>query len=196
VDTSLLLRHVRSVTDFPDEEFERFIQLFEPFYLRRGEHFYKAGEVPTHSPFIVKGCLRQYTVNEDGDEQILRFIEEDNWAGQVGSMRTGIPTDLYLQALEDCEILGITIANADYGMDTIPAYRRFFGKKYPADHAQLLYEANRIKTETPESLYLWLMNERPSLIRRVPQHYIASYLGVRTETLSRIRNKIARNGIC
>jgi CRP-like cAMP-binding protein len=191
LDTSILLTNLRSYVDVSEEEFRAFLMLLVPLQLKKDEHFYRAGEVPRYSPFILKGCLRQYVVTDNGEEQIILFNEEGNWAGQVGSMRTKTPTNVYLQALEDCEILGITLDHIDLGMARFPWYQRYFLKKYPADHARLLEQANRLKTESPETLYRELLNERPSLILRLPQYHIANYLGVRTETLSRIKNKIA-----
>lgn len=140
---------------------------------------------------MLKGCARQFRINENGEEQVILFVEEGTWAGQIGSMRSKIPTDIYLQATEDCEMIGMTIENADLLMNTMPAYQRYFSKKYPVDHAQLLNDALRIKTDTPENLYHWLLETRPTLLQRVPQHLIANYLGIRTETISRIRKKIA-----
>ncbi|WP_448702852.1 Crp/Fnr family transcriptional regulator [Mucilaginibacter sp. AW1-3] len=193
MDTSIFLCHLRSYVEVPDKDFPEFLKLLVPLWLGKGEHFYRGGEVPRYSPFILKGCLRQYTLDESGREQIILFNEEGNWAGQIGSMRSRTPTNVYLHALEPCEILGITIENVDRGMAQFPWYQRYFLKKYPTDHALLLEAANRLKTESPEVLYRELMETRPSLLLRVPQHYIANYLGVRTETLSRIKNKLVRS---
>jgi len=191
MDTRIFLQHLQSYVDFPEKDFEAFVKLLVPLKLKKGEFFYRAGEVPRYSPFILKGCLRQYVVNEKGEERIILFNEEGNWAGQVGSMRSGIATNVTLQALEDCDILGITLENIDKGMEQFPAYQKYFLKKYPADHARLLEQANRFKTEAPEVLYKELLVSSPSLLLRVPQHYIANYLGVRTETISRIKSKLA-----
>ncbi|MES2761436.1 MAG: Crp/Fnr family transcriptional regulator [Bacteroidota bacterium] len=192
MDTSLFYKHFLEYVDFPEEDFNEFSKLLVPFILKKNEIFYRAGEIPKYSPFILKGCVRQYITNENGEEQNILFVEEGTWSGQIGSMRNKVPTNVTMQALEDCEILGMTIENADYAMEKFPAYGKYFIKKYPADHARLLEQSNRLKTETPELLYTDLMKERPSLILRVPQHHIANYLGVRTETISRIRNKIAK----
>jgi CRP-like cAMP-binding protein len=191
MDTLPLLNSFRAYTDFTDEDFAVFIKYCIPIKLKKNEFFYKAGEVPKYSPFILKGCTRQFTMNENGDEQIILFVEEGTWAGQIGSMRSKIPTNVYLQATENCDILGITIENADFLMDKLPTYQRYFTKKYPVDHAHMMNNALRIKTDTPENLYNWLLETQPSLLQRVPQHYIANYLGIRTETISRIRKKIA-----
>jgi len=192
LDTKPLLNSLRSYTEFSDEEFSKYLELCVPLKLKKNDFFYKPGEVPKYSPFILKGCTRQFITNENGDEQIILFVEEGTWAGQIGSMRSKIPTDVFLQATEDCDILAITIENIDHLLDKIPAYQKYFSKKYPVDHAQLMNDALRIKNDTPENLYKWLLETRPSLLQRVPQHYIANYLGIRTETISRIRKKLVR----
>lgn len=192
MNTSLLLKSFRSYVEFTEEDFQEFLKLVEPFRVKKNELFYTAGSVPKYSPFILKGCMRQYYITDEGNEKTVQFIEEGTWAGQIGSMRSKTPTNLNLQALEDCEILGITIENADNGLQKFPAYQKYFVTKYPIDHARMLEEAAMIKTEPPELLYQWLLKTKPSLLNRVPQQYIASYLGIRPETLSRIRNKISQ----
>lgn len=192
MQVDLLLKHIQSYVDFPNRDFENFLKLLVPVKLKKNEHFYRAGDVPRYSPFILKGCLRQYIINDEGEEQTIHFNEEGNWAGQIGSMRSRVPTNVNLQALEDCDILAITIENADLGMKQFPAYLQYFLKKYPADHAMMVENAHKLKTESPELLYADLLKTRPTLLLRVPQHYIANYLGVRTETISRIKNKLAR----
>lgn len=190
--SDLLLKDFRRYADVGNDEFAQFIKLFVHRRLSRDELFYAQGTIPKYSPFVIKGCMRQYYVTEAGEEKTVRFIEEGGWAGQLGSMRNKVPTNLNLQAIEDCEVLGITIENADYGLSKFSWYQKYFVTKYPLDHARLLDEAARIKAQPPEASYLWMLKETPSLLNRVPQHYIASYLNIRPETLSRIRNKIAR----
>lgn len=193
MDTDIFLRHLRSYVEVSDTDFKEFLKLLVPLTLMKGDYFYRGGEIPRYSPFVLRGCLRQYLLDESGSERVILFNEEGNWAGQLGSMRSRVPTNVYLQALEHCEILGITLENIDRGMTHFPWYQQYFLKKYPADHARLLEEANRLKSESPEVLYREMLANRPSLLLRIPQHYIASYLGVRTETLSRIKARLARN---
>lgn len=192
LNTHILRQEIEKVSAISDEDFARFLALFKPFTVKRGEFFYRAGEIPRYSPFIVKGCMRKYFNNEDGEEQIVFFAEESWFAGELQCMRTGTKTEMYLQALEDCEVLGITLENAEYGLNNIPAYKRWFDVTYPTMHNRIIQEATRLKSDTPESLYLRLLKNRPSLILRVPQHYLANYLGITTETISRIKKKIAQ----
>lgn len=193
MNTDILIQEIRKVSEISGDDADKFLALFKPFTVKKGEHFYRAGEVPRYSPFIVKGCMRKYFINEDGEEQIVFFAEEGWFAGEIQCMRTHIKTEMYLQALEDCEILGITLENADWGLSNIPAYKRWFDVTYPLTHNRIIQEATRLKSDTPESLYLRLLKNRPSLILRVPQHHLANYLGIRAETISRIRKKIAQS---
>lgn len=193
LNPDLLLKDLRLYAEFSDSEFQEFLELFVPFRLIKNEFFYTEGSIPKYSPFIIKGCMRQFFINEAGEEKIVRFIEEGSWAGQIGSMRNKIATNLNLQALEDCEVLGITLENAERGLLRFPWYQKYFMTKYPLDHGLLIEQTARLNTESPESAYLRLLKESPSIVNRVPQHYIANYLNIRPETLSRIRNKIARN---
>lgn len=191
MNTDILLQEIKRVSNISETEATQFLSLFRQFAIKKGDHFYSAGEIPRYSPFIIKGCMRKYFINEDGEEQIVYFAEEGWFAGEVQCMRTSTKTDMYLQALEDCEILGITLENADWGLDNIPAYKRWFDITYPLTHNRIIQEATRLKNDTPETLYLRLLKNRPSLILRVPQHHLANYLGIRPETISRIRKKIA-----
>ncbi len=195
MNTRLLLDELQTVTNFSEKNFPAFLAQFEPFKLKKGDCFYRAGEIPKYIPFILKGCMRKYFINEAGEEQIVYFAEEQWFAGEIQFMRTKTPTDMYLQALEDCEILGITIENAEKSFATFPEHRRYFDIKYPLHHNRIIKEATRLKSDTPESLYLRLLKNRPSLILRVPQHHLANYLGIRTETISRIRNKLAKQNL-
>lgn len=195
MNTDILLDDLKKYSDFDDKDFTEFLKLFVPAKVKKGDYFYKAGEIPKYSPFIVKGCMRKFFITEEGEEHIVYFAEEGWFAGEVQCMRTNTQTEMYLQALEDCEILAITLENAEYGLKTFPAYRQYVDTKYPIDHSRIIQEATKLKSDTPESLYLRILKNRPSLILRVPQHYIANYLGIRTETISRIRKKIANDDL-
>lgn len=187
----LLLKALQEYSDFREADLPAFLELFEPFSVKKNSCFYSAGEIPRHSPFIMKGCMRKYFVNGEGEEQTVYFAEEGWFAGEIQCMRTKTKTQMYLQALEDCEVLGITIENALLAMERFPEYKRFFDLRYPIEHNRLIQESIRLRSESPESLYRWLLEERPSILQRVPLHYVANYLGLRPETLSRIRKKLS-----
>lgn len=187
----ILLQELQKYAEFQEEDFAAFLELFVSFTIKKGDYFYQAGEIPKYSPFIIKGCMRKFYMDDNGDEHIVFFAEEGWFAGEVQCMRTKTKTQMNLQALEDCEILGISLENAEYAFKTFPAYRQYFDTKYTLDHNRIIQETTQHKKDSPEILYLRLLETRPSLIQRVALNHIANYLGVTPETISRIRKKIA-----
>ena len=190
MNADILYTQICSYVQISRDEFELFFNLFKPVYLKKGEFHYIAGKVPKYWSFTLKGCLREYCLDSQGDEKICGFYEENTWVGQVESMINQKPTDMNLQALEDCELLCIT-GNDMCSAAKTPWIQHFMIQKSFADNAIIMENSNRIKSASPEALYLEILKERPSLLLRVPQHYIASFLGIRKETLSRVRRRVA-----
>ncbi|HEU4716637.1 MAG TPA: Crp/Fnr family transcriptional regulator, partial [Bacteroidia bacterium] len=186
MNTSLLEDEFRSKVSIPDGEFEKFSALLESFSIRRNEHFFQAGDVVKFAVFILKGCLRQYYISPEGVESTVYFAEEKWWSGDASSFRNATPTNLNLQAMEDCEVLLLSRKNWQYAFDTFAWYREYHTKGQQRLAARMQEKLGQALTETAEQKYLRLLKERPSLIRRVPQHYIATYLGLTPETLSRV----------
>jgi CRP-like cAMP-binding protein len=190
MNADILYSHIRSYVQISRDEFELFFNLFKTVYLKKGEFHYVAGKVPKYWSFTLKGCLREYSIDNQGDEKIFQFYEENAWVGQVESMMTQKPTNMNLQALEDCELLSIT-GDDMCSTAKIPWIQHFIIQKSFADNAAIAENSNRIKSASPEELYLEILKKRPSLLLRVPQHYIANFLGMRKETLSRVRRRVA-----
>jgi CRP/FNR family transcriptional regulator len=190
MNTDTLYTHICSYVQISRDEFDLFFNLFKLVYLKKGEFHYIAGKVPKYWSFTLKGCLREYSIDTQGDEKIFQFYEENAWVGQIQSMITQKPTDMNLQALEDCELLCITGDDMCNAVKT-PWIQNFTMHKSFSDNAAIMENSNRVKSASPEELYLEILKERPSLLLRVPQHYIANFLGIRKETLSRVRRRVA-----
>ena len=144
-----------------------------------------------YTSFVEKGMLRMFTVDEKGNEPILQFSSEGWWVADLYSFLTDEPSNYNIEALEDCELLLITKESWDILLEKIPAFERYF---------RILIQNSLIATqrrlmssisETAEEKYIKLTNNFPGCIQRVPQHMIASYLGITRETLSRVRSQMA-----
>lgn len=192
MNTDLLYQHICVYETVSEDEFKNFLKLFKALHLKKGEHLYFAGKVPKYAAFIISGCLRQYIFDEQGTAQIVQFYDQASWVGEVDSMITKIPTNMNLQALEDCELLCITGDDMCRAMENIAWLQHYTIQHNYADQARILDETNRLKRSSPEASYLKFLHMRPSLVLRIPQQYIANFLGIRKETLSRIRNRVAR----
>jgi len=186
-----LHKKVSETIAISEEEFDYAKTLFIPKKLRKKRFLFGEGDVCKYTIFVEKGLLRSFTVDEKGAEHILQFSLEGWWSADLYSFLTGEPSPYYVEALEDSELLMITKPSWDLLLKEVPAFERYF---------RILIQNNLISTqrrligsfsETAEEKYSKLLREFPDIIQRVPQHMIASYIGITRETLSRIRSQIA-----
>ena len=187
----LLHTKITETISITDEEFDFCKTLFSPKKLRKRQYLLQDGDVCKYTAFVEKGLLRTYSIDEKGNEPILQFSMEGWWVADLYSFFTGEPSQFNVEALEDCELLLITEPSWNILLEKIPALERYF---------RILIQNNLIATqrrlmgtmsETAEEKYLKLVKNFPGCIQRVPQHMIASYLGITRETLSRTRSHLA-----
>jgi CRP/FNR family transcriptional regulator, anaerobic regulatory protein len=171
-----------------DEQFEFIKSQFIPRKVRKGEFLLREGEMARHSIFVATGCLRTYTIDDTGKEHILQFSPENWWTGDM-SFRSDVPSRFFIEALEDSEVLLTELSSIQKLNERIP--------ESAAQYQAALQRSMEAKTErivsslsaTAEERYNDFVKKYPSLLQRVPQHMIASYLGISPETLSRIRKQ-------
>ncbi|MGQ7947100.1 Crp/Fnr family transcriptional regulator [Flavobacterium sp. WC2509] len=187
---TLFLEELQKRVAIPEGEFEQFLALWEFKKFNRNEFILKAGEIPKFSIFVLKGCLRQYIVNGKGEESIVYFAEERHFVGDLSAIRNKIISNYNFQAIEECELLTITADNWEKAFIQFPWWTEGHLKGYQKWTALLQQQLADMQTKNGEERYLNLLKAKPKLFQRVPQHYIASYLGLSAETLSRIRKKI------
>lgn len=138
-----------------------------------------------------KGCLRRYVINEQGKESIVNFATEDWWIGDLESFLFQKPTIYYVQALEDSELLLLPFREFQIAQERFPKYNEFHVNKVQKSYFATLKRMSISKTGSPEEKYLQLFGEQRNLFQRIPLQYIASYLGIEPESLSRLRRRLA-----
>lgn len=191
MNSDLLLQALRLRVHVPDDEFREYIAMAEHRHYKKNEHLFRAGDIPRLSNFITKGCIRTYYAADNGTERTTLFAEEGYWTGDLDNMRTCKPTQMNLQALEDTDVITFTREKWELAYEQYEWKRALHGMAQQRRAAKLAEHVGHLLTETPETNYLRLLRERPKLLQRIPQYYIASYLGVSPETLSRIRKKLS-----
>ena len=189
MDTTLLLKELRSVHEFSDSDFEKLLPYLEERRYSKNEHVFQSGQIVKITFFVQKGIFRQYFINPDGNERTIYFVEKGSFAGELMSFLYKKPTDFYLQALEDSEVLCLTRENWELAFTTIPSVALYQLKKHAQFISDLKQEMGKAGRETPDEKYRRLMKENPGLLQRLQQYHIAAYLGVTPETLSRIRKR-------
>jgi CRP-like cAMP-binding protein len=172
-------------------EIEFFISLLESKLIRRKDFLLQPGEICKTENFIVKGCLRTYSVDQDGVEHIVMFGIEDWWVGDLYSFLTATPAQYYIDALEDTHVLQINKQNLDLLYERVPKFERFF--RLIIQNA-FIAQQNRINQNlsfTAEQRYLEFVKKYPHFEQRIPQKQVAAYLGMTPVFLSMLRRKLA-----
>ena len=171
-----------------DEQFEFIKTLFVPKKVHKGEFLLREGEMTKYSIFVASGCLRTYTIDNSGKEHILQFSPENWWTGDM-SFKSDIPSQCFIDALEDSEVLLTELPSIQKLIEYIPEAATFYQAALQKSVAAKNQRIVSSLSATAEERYNDFIKKYPSLVQRVPQHMIASYLGISPETLSRIRNQ-------
>ena len=191
-----LIKYINSYISTPlNQSQEELIKnTFVPKKLKKRQYFLQEGQVCKYSAFIVKGAMRQYTVDDKGVEHIVRLLIENWWAVDRESFVMLTPSPYNIEALEDTEVLLVTYSDSLDMLNKIPLLTEWT-RKLDENHA---FAAQRRLSASisfsAEKLYFDFANAYPEFLQRFPQHMIASYLGITKETLSRVRHSTGSRG--
>ena len=188
-----IIDRLRNTAHLTDEEIRETLSYFERRCVKRKEYILRAGEVCRVRSYINKGCFRRYMIDEHGKEVIINFGFEEWWVGDLESFHDHEPSIYFVQALEDSEIFCIDEKNLTLLFEAVPKFRVFDTKKIERSHYAMLKRLAQMQSASPEEKYLALIEKYPQVFQRVPLHYIASYLGIEPESLSRLRKRLTQN---
>ena len=175
---------------FGRDEYEFYCSLLKRRIVKKREHYLQAGEISRATAYVDKGCLRQYIIGDHAKEIVIQFALEDYWIGDLESFHFEKPSSFYIQALEDSELMLLSRDNFLRVCEELPKYKTFHDDKVQRNHFATLKRLSIAKLGTPEEKYLLLMKDQPQLFQRIPLHYIASYLSIEPESLSRLRKRL------
>ncbi|HKH59393.1 MAG TPA: Crp/Fnr family transcriptional regulator [Flavitalea sp.] len=172
------------------EEEEIIRTYLSPKKLRKKQYLLQEGDVCRSIAFVEKGALREYSVDENGNEQIIQFAIEGWTISDLYSFITGEPATYNIDALEDSELVLISKAAHEELLTKNARYETYIRLQVTGAYLALQKRLNSVLSLSPEERYKNLVQSYPDLVQRFPQHMIASHMGLTPETLSRIRRKI------
>ncbi len=157
----------------------------------------KEGEISRRAYLVEKGCLRVW-FDKNGTDVTFQFFFEKSTVSSIESFTKGLPSEFFIETVEPCTLWWIDKADIEKilsEVSAIPAVRKQILDAVFERTINYMQHFLSFIRDTPEQRYLRLLEQKPYVIQRIPQHYIASYLGISGVHLSRIKAKIARKAL-
>lgn len=178
-----------------DDKWLEYISYFKRIEVPARTVLLQEGEISRKMYLIEKGCIRVW-YNHNGKDITTQFFFENSTVSSIISFKKKIPSPTTLETIEPSVLWYIHKKDVDKIVDEIKEIPRlrdlFIDTLFERTFDYMSHFVSYIK-DTPHQRYLNLLKEKPQLIQRIPQHYIASYLGITKVHLSRIKSKLAKN---
>ena len=184
-----LLKKIQEYVSLSDVDSGVLASLFEERTLSKGELFLREGHVCRELAFINKGLVC-YFVTQDGNEVVHNFAKEGNFICNYDSLISRIPSQKNILALESTELLVISREKLDRLYTAIPQGERFGRLLMQNVYTEAIRHIISFYTDTPQKRYQEFVARHQDLAQRIPQYYIASFIGVKPQSLSRIRKRM------
>ena len=187
----LFFQKLNEKVNFSDEEVNSIKTYLTPKKLRKKQYLLQEGDVCKFIAFVEKGVLRAYTIGEKGSEHIIQFALEGWLISDLYSFLMSVPATYNIDALEDSELVLISKQAHDELLKKLPKYETYIRLQLTGAYFSMQKRLTSILSLSLEERYTNLTAIYPDIIQRVPQHMIASYMGLTPETLSRLRKKMS-----
>lgn len=191
--TELLKLNIAKHIDLSASETEAFCKLFQPKQIGKKHFLLRGGDVCKFEGFVVKGLFRVYHIDNKGIEHILYFAIENWWITDIDSFTSEQPSRLFIEALEDSEVLLISKENKEFAYTNLPKIEKLFRVMTQKTHVALQRRMIDNLSKTADQRYIDFIEKYPALFQRLTNLQIAAYLGISHEFLSKIRKKITNH---
>jgi CRP-like cAMP-binding protein len=191
--TEILKQNIARHISISESEMDAFCNLFQLKQVTKKSFLLKEGEVCKFEGFVTKGIFRVYHIDKNAAEQILYFAMENWWITDIDSFTNERPSQLFIEAVEDSEVLLISKKDKEFAYANLPGIEKLFRVMTQKTHVALQRRMIDNLGKTADQRYADFIDRYPQLYKRLSNLQIAAYLGITHEFLSKIRNKIARN---
>jgi CRP-like cAMP-binding protein len=186
----LFFQKLNEKLTFTQEEQELIKTYLTPKKIRKKQYLLQEGDVCKIIAFVEKGALRAYSIGEKGAEHIIQFALEGWTISDLYSFMTGEPATYNIDALEDSELVLISKSAQEELLKKVPKYESYIRMQLTGAYLAMQKRLTSIISLPLEERYSNFTSIYPNIVQRVPQHMIASYMGLTPETLSRVRKKM------
>lgn len=184
-----IIEYVQRIVKLTEEEAEQFASSFREMKIKKRQFIVQPDFTARHRNYVLEGAFRAYVIANEGQDHTINFAIDDWWITDYNSYIYQKPATMFVVALEDSTILQLDFEKENALKKSNHKFETFF--RIIAERG-LAFQQRRIVsnlTQTAEERYKDFVDKYPQIIQRVPQYALASYLGMSTEFLSRIRNK-------
>lgn len=185
----IILEHVRKKIDLGQGESDIFLSLLQHKTFPRRTAILAPGELCKNQYFVIKGCLRIFYLDADGQEHNAKFAIENWWAFDIESFFDSTPAYYGIDCLEDTEAFMINQEDHAKLLKQVPAFERFYRLMIQQSFVALQYRVTQSLSLTAEERYARFQEKYPGLESRISQKHIASYLGITPVFLSMLRKQ-------
>jgi len=186
--SEMLIKNLSRHVTLSNEEEEIILSLFTARKFRKHQYILQEGDITRHESFVAQGLTRTYEVDDKGQEHIVQFGPEDWWVGDMYSFLTETPTRYNIDCLEDTEVFQVTKGDLERLYLRVPKLERHFRIMIQNAYIASVHRISSTLQKTAAERYQEFIGKYPQIHQRVPNHQIASYLGITPQSLSRIRS--------
>lgn len=186
----ILKSNISKHIELSETELTEFCSLFQNKSIKKKQFLLQEGEVCKFEGFVTKGMFRVYHIDTNGFEQILYFAIENWWITDIDSFTNEQPSQLFIEALEDSEVLMISKKDKEFAYANQPKIEKLFRVMTQKTHVALQRRMIDNLSKTANQRYIDFIEKYPQLFQRLTNIQIAAYLGISHEFLSKIRKKI------
>jgi CRP-like cAMP-binding protein len=185
-------KYVNKCISLTKEELEYFHSFLQYKKVKKKSFLLRAGEKCDFEAYIIKGCVRVYYVDENGFEVDFLFAVEDWWISDIASFSQQKPATLFIETIEDSELLLIDYKSKEALFKKVPKFERLFRLMIQKAYETMMDRLIANISKPAPQRYQDFVKKYPTIPQRVPQHLIAAYLGVSPEFLSKIRTRLSK----
>jgi CRP-like cAMP-binding protein len=191
MNSNNIITSIKQLTGFSDSELGIVLKYFEPKTIKKKINLLTAGAISKEVYFIINGCMRLF-YEKEGVDISAYFFTERMFAGAYDSFISQKPSRHSIETIEECQVLAISHSAYQHLFTEFPKMNEFVRKVLEERFVSLHELFTSLLLDSPEERYLNLIKDRPDLINRIPQHQLATFIGVTPVSLSRIRNRVAK----